>query len=199
MARCFAQAWFPLLGLMVAMTLFFSFFLEIKRRQREARVLPLVVRYSRIYKVDPFLVMAIISTESNFHIYARGRKGEYGLMQIMPYNLRRGAKKIGIPIQSEKDFFLPKWNIQIGCWFLSRLKVQKDLPPKERIQALAAEYNSGFHNMKRWLRKARNLKIPFIEAISFPSTKEYAYRIYKEYIRYRHHYRIRNYFTSPSF
>ncbi|RME75897.1 MAG: hypothetical protein D6785_14325, partial [Planctomycetota bacterium] len=86
--------WIPILWLVVLFFLLYSFGMEIRRRHVEKRILPLVRKYSRLYRVDPYFVLAVISVESNFHIEARGRYGEYGLMQIMPHNLRRGVKEL---------------------------------------------------------------------------------------------------------
>ena len=43
----------------------------------------IVDKYSYEYNLDPFLVLAVIKTESNFNTDAESSKGAKGLMQIM--------------------------------------------------------------------------------------------------------------------
>jgi hypothetical protein len=56
-----------------------------KKRLRMAQSLvPVVLEQSWAHSVDPLLVNSVIKKESSWNVKAEGKKGERGLMQIMP-------------------------------------------------------------------------------------------------------------------
>lgn len=162
-----------------------SLALEVLRRQRERDIFPLVSREALRFGLDPSFVMAIISVESNFNPKARGSKGEIGLMQIMPFNAKKAARALKIPSQKPKEFFKPRINLRLGCWYLSQLKKHRKIPESQRVAYLAAEYNGGWKNVRRWIKIARFKKISFEQAITFPSTRQYIRNVLWEYQRYK--------------
>ena len=82
------------------------------------------------FGVDPSLVQAVISAESNFDPRAVSPKGARGLMQLMPST----ASRFGV-----KDIFDPAQNISGGVRYLRYLL---DLFGGDLVLALAA-YNAG--------------------------------------------------------
>ena len=90
----------------------------------------IIKQASRMFKVEPFLIKAVIKAESDFDNRAVSRKGAQGLMQLMPDT----ANDMKV-----KDPFSPEENIFGGTRYLSllleRFKNNKRL-------ALAA-YNAG--------------------------------------------------------
>lgn len=48
----------------------------------------IVVRASKTYGVDPYLVVAVGQTESSWRLRTRGPKGEWGPLQVMPATAR---------------------------------------------------------------------------------------------------------------
>ena len=54
-----------------------------------------VIKYSEEYKLQPFLVLSVIKTESNFNLNAISNKGAVGLMQILPSTASFIAEKTG--------------------------------------------------------------------------------------------------------
>ncbi len=73
------------------------------------------------YNHDPKFILALISTESEFHNWSVSEKGAKGLMQIMPYVAQSLAQEIGIEWMGDRTLFNPFLNIRIGIYYLSRL------------------------------------------------------------------------------
>ena len=83
------------------------------------------------------LIKAVIHTESSFNPYAISPKGAKGLMQLIPYNL----KKYGV-----QNPFSPEQNIMAGSKMLSELL---DNYSGNLVLALAA-YNAGEGAVKKY-------------------------------------------------
>ncbi len=97
----------------------------------------LVQETAHKHNVDPALVSAVISTESNWNTSAISRKGAQGLMQLIPET----AQHFGV-----YNPFDPTQNVEAGVTYLSSLleRYNGDLP-----KALAA-YNAGPRVVDRW-------------------------------------------------
>ena len=109
------------------------------------------------YGLDPELVLAVVSVESNFKARAVSPKGAQGLMQLMP----RTAAELGVP-----DSFDPAANLDGGTRYLQALLAhyRGDLP-----KALAA-YNAGVGAV------ARHGGVP-----PYRETREYVKRVMGRY------------------
>jgi len=101
-----------------------------KGRSPELAYDDLVSAAASHHGVDPNLVRAIITVESNFKKRAIGPKGAQGLMQLMP----RTARSLGL-----EDAFDPAGNIEAGVRYVRELL---DLYNGDVRLALAA-YNAG--------------------------------------------------------
>lgn len=66
-------------------------------------------------QLDPYLVMAIITTESHWKTNAISNAGALGLMQVMPEWI---PKLNHLGIHSKKDLLNPEKNISAGCHVL---------------------------------------------------------------------------------
>ncbi len=96
----------------------------------QAPIVPLIHRLSQQYSIDPRLVQAIITVESNFDPYAVSRAGAQGLMQLMPDTAAR---------YRIEDPFDPQANIEGGLRYLRDLF---RMFPGDLRHVLAA-YNAG--------------------------------------------------------
>ncbi|KHO62136.1 lytic transglycosylase [Thermoanaerobacter sp. YS13] len=141
-----------------------------------------VVYYAKEYDVDPYLIFAVIKVESNFKSEAISSKNAIGLMQILPDTGRWIAKKVGIKNYDDDMLFEPKYNIQMGTWYLSYLLKTFN----GNIQLAIAAYNGGSGNVDAWLKDKRFSKDgKQLHAVPYPETNRYikkvlaVYQIYK--------------------
>lgn len=118
------------------------------------------------FRVDFYLVIAVVKTESNFVPDANSNKGAIGLMQIMPPT----AEYIAESILNEElgDVYQPKINIRYGVAYLKYLQDKFS----DDYTSLAA-YNAGEGNVVRWLKDERYSKDGKLVEIPFKETKKY--------------------------
>ena len=111
------------------------------------RYVDIINHYANIHGVDPILIASIINVESRFNPRAVSPVGASGLMQIMEGTAYWIAEQMEI-----EDFvystmiFDPYININMGTWYISRLKNIYDT----KDVALAA-YNAGSGRVNSWL------------------------------------------------
>lgn len=106
--------------------------------RKAVRLADAIVRESRLYGLDPLLVLAVIKIESNFRNSARSDKGAIGLMQIREDTGEYLAAKLGIKWEGEKTLYNPELNVKLGAYYLATLLNAYD----DKDAALAA-YNFG--------------------------------------------------------
>lgn len=99
-------------------------------------IAPIIEKYAEKYKVDPYLVRAIIKTESGFRPYAVSFCGAAGLMQLMPGT----AGALGV-----RNIFDPEQNIEAGTKYIKELLTRM----KDFTLAIAA-YNAGPYNVLKY-------------------------------------------------
>lgn len=93
-----------------------------------------LVKISLEEKVDPQLTAAIIMHESKGKIKARGTSGEYGLMQIMPYNMTKAEIK---------KAYDPSFNIRKGLHIFKRCIKHEMNHTNEYVMRALSCYNAG--------------------------------------------------------
>ncbi len=97
----------------------------------------MVQRWAPEYAIDPALVMALISAESNFNPNAVSPKNAQGLMQLIPATARR----FGV-----KNAFNPLENLKGGLAYLKWLMAYF----KGEVVLVLAAYNSGEETVERY-------------------------------------------------
>ena len=125
-----------------------------------------VETYSDRYRVDPYLAIAVIKTESKFQDGVHSHRGAIGLMQLMPDTAEWIAGQLEDPSYSIEAIHEPERNIRYGIWYLSTLQREFD---GNDVLALAA-YNAGFHD---------------IDAIPYQETREYVRKVLLTEHKYR--------------
>jgi soluble lytic murein transglycosylase len=151
----------------------------------------LIARQAGVYRLDPDLVWSIIYEETYFRPWMIGKDGEIGLMQITPAVAREWAAETGLPelvkqmAQNPEPLLRdPERNIQIGSWYLEKIREQyRDTPGAEA--RMIAGYNAGPSRAVEWNRvsEGQNLltREEFINKIDIPSTRAYVSSILDRY------------------
>jgi soluble lytic murein transglycosylase len=134
---------------------------------------PLITKYADQYKLDRYLMAALMAQESTFTAEIRSFANAYGLMQIIPSTGRIYARKLGITPFSTAMLRQPEVNVQIGMRYFAELM--------ERFGGAhfaLASYNAGEGRVARW--SAERPGVPqdeFIDDIPFRETQNYVKRI----------------------
>ena len=160
------------------------------RNYWEHRYDEMITRQARVYRLDERLVWSLIYEETWFRDDALGDAGEVGLMQVTPLVAREWAKETGLReferqtaenvIPFLKD---PERNIQVGCWYLEKVRETYRGEPAETAMTLAA-FNAGPSRVEEWTRGADVTKlseVDFVSRIGIQSTKNYVSSILERY------------------
>ncbi len=130
-------------------------------QKRLKSVLPIALRASEHYQVDPFWVLAVMWTESHFDPQAVSHVSAQGLMQIMPetgeYLVPRLARQKSLTDMSiwldtdapKLPLQEPLLNIEMGTYYLRHL--YKSFNGNFRLATVA--YNMGPNGVRRRLRQ----------------------------------------------
>lgn len=165
----------------------------------------LIARQAGVYRLDPDLVWSIIYEETYFRPWQLGKDGEIGLMQITPAVAREWAAETGMPdlerqmAQNPEPLLRdPQRNIQIGCWYLEKIREQyRDIPDAEA--RMIAGYNAGPSRAAEWNKVSEGeealTRDEFINKIDIPSTRAYATSILDRYDKLKG--RTQGVITSP--
>ena len=132
--------------------------------------------------VPPQLVRAVIFQESRFNPKARGKKGEYGLMQVLPSGAVADWARVHKVVPPGPDeLFEPAKNLEIGCWYLGRA-LRKWQNYTHGVELALAQYNAGATRAKRWKPETQNGEV--LPRVTLPGTKRYIAQITKRYRSY---------------
>lgn len=129
--------------------------------------------------VDPYLVAAVIRSESSWDPEASSHQGARGLMQLMPETAQDMVAKglVDGKRYSYENLEDPAINIEYGCAYLSYLLTYFNGATDRAIAA----YNAGMGNVDGWARQDKLLH----NAITFPETQAYLVRVNMAKARYQ--------------
>ena len=141
-----------------------------------------ILTHSAQYDLDPYLIMGIISAESQFEADAVSHKDAMGLMQVKEETAKWCIDHFELDADVE-DIYKPDTNILIGCAYIDYLI---DMFEGNTDVAVAA-YNAGQGNVKKWLADSRysddgkTLKnIPFDETEKYVKKVRNREKIYRD-------------------
>ncbi len=147
-----------------------------------------IIKISAENGVAPYLIAAIIKSESNFNEMAESPKYAKGLMQITEETEKWICRKLGETYDSE-DWKKPEINIRRGSWYFKYLL---DRYEQNKNLALLA-YNAGFGNVDKWLQDGTiKGRLSDYETVPFEESRNYLLknRIYEALYQYLYDWKI---------
>ncbi|MDV4152314.1 lytic transglycosylase domain-containing protein [Clostridium sp. AL.422] len=164
---------------------YYGFLFAMKKYVYPYKYAEYVNKYSEEYELDPYLVLAVIKTESNFDTTAVSKKDAKGLMQIMDTTSEWAAEELEINYFIPSMMFDPELNIKMGCWYINNLENEFD----EKLDLVLAAYNGGSGNVNKWLSYEEYSKDgENLDYIPFPETKKYVDKVKANYNIYKYLY-----------
>jgi soluble lytic murein transglycosylase len=140
---------------------------------------------ARKYGVEPSLVKAIVWRESRFNPAARGRAGEFGLMQVREEPALEWAEAEHLLSFDHQQCLDPATNTLAGTWYLRRL-LKRYARTDNPLPYALADYNAGRGNVLKWTKgQAATNSAQFVRQIGFPSTRLYVQQVTARYYHYR--------------
>lgn len=140
-----------------------------------------ILKFCRDRSLDPLMVLAIMRQESKFKRFARSQSFARGLMQLIPPTAYRMASSLGMEEFSLEQLYHPETNINLGTRYM------RDLTDEfgNRIEIVAAGYNGGELNVRRWLDSSGKEMIDFFSNIDMKETKDYVMIVKSNYELYK--------------
>lgn len=143
-----------------------------------------VLEYSKKYNLDPYLVFAVINTESGFDKHATSSKDARGLMQITQSTAKE-VNEITNSVDSlnEENIYNEDINIELGCQYLASLISRYN----GNYYLAICSYNAGIGNVAKWISQGQitedlnttDVELPFKETTKYLKKVIHNYKMYK--------------------
>ncbi len=132
--------------------------------------------------VDARFVLSIMRQESRFRADVKSNAAARGLMQFISTTADKFAGELKKSNFKQDELYNPPTAILFGSQYLSDLF--KQFP--DQPQAVAASYNGGEDNMKRWMARANTSNADrYVPEIIFTQSKDYVYKVMANYRIYK--------------
>ena len=119
------------------------------------------------YSVDPALMFAFMHQESTFNASAKSSRGALGLMQIMPATAKFISTNKQVKRNNSNILKIPEINLEVGQEYIQYLMKLDRI--QNNLIYLAAAYNGGPGNLKKWQNNTNYLNDPLLFMESIPS------------------------------
>ncbi|MFH0924460.1 MAG: transglycosylase SLT domain-containing protein, partial [bacterium] len=142
----------------------------------------IIKQYADLYKVDLFLILAIMREESRFSPLALSFAGARGVMQIMPSTGNHLSKKVKHSNYDPDHLYQVTTNIKMGCYYVSALLKRFN---GNKFLAVAS-FNAGPHAVDKWRKQDPQTPIDmFVEKIPYKETRLYVKKVLRSYNCYK--------------
>ncbi len=137
------------------------------------------------FQFDRALVLGFIRQESRFNPQAISSAGARGLMQLMPTTAEEVETRESLPNAPVSALFEPSYNMKLGQRYLARLMRSDGIG--ENLVWLAAAYNAGPGNLRRWKETLPDRRDPLfiIETLPARETRHYVKQVLANYWMYQ--------------
>lgn len=132
--------------------------------------------------VDPRFLLSIMRQESRYRANVKSYAAARGSMQFISTTAQEIAAKLNLADFRQDDLYNADTAILFGSQYAADLFI--DFP--KQPQAVAASYNGGEDNMKRWLGRSRTQDPDlYVIEIAFSQSKDYVYKVMANYRMYQ--------------
>ena len=141
-----------------------------------------LIEFAPPRNVDPRFLLAVMRQESRFRTDVKSNAAARGLLQFISTTANTTAARVGRENFRQDDLYDPATSILLGSQYVSDLfRLFPNQPP-----AVAASYNGGEDNMKRWRGRSKSEHADrYVPEIMFAQTKDYVYRVMANYRMYQ--------------
>lgn len=137
--------------------------------------------------VDPRFVLSIMRQESRFRADVKSYAAARGLMQFISSTSDRIAAELGRANFRQDDLYDPPTAVLFGSQYIT--DIFKLFPGQPA--AVAASYNGGEDNVKRWTERSRTSDPDrYVSEVVFAQSKDYVFKVMSNYRMYRQLYDI---------
>ncbi len=144
-----------------------------------------LVKYASPRGVDPRFVLSIMRQESRYRADVKSVAAARGLMQFISTTSNQIARELKRENFRQDELYHPPTAILFGSQYLANL--YRMFP--DQSAAVAASYNGGEDNVKRWLQRSKSDNPDrYVPEIVFSQSKDYAYKVMANLRVYRHFY-----------
>ena len=137
------------------------------------------------YTINKELLYAFMHQESMFDINAKSKQGALGLMQVMPSTAKFITSSKDVKRNNSNILKIPEINLEVGQEYLEYLLKLENV--SNNLIYLAAAYNGGPGNLKKWKENTNFLNDPllFMESIPSRETRWFIEKVLTKYWIYQ--------------
>ncbi len=137
-----------------------------------------LLKHSKTRGVDPRFMLSIMRQESRFRTDVKSFAAARGLMQFISTTSNRIAKDLGRAGFSQDELYDPETSVLFGSHYVAELFGHF----RGKSEAVAASYNGGEDNMKRWLLRSRDDSPDrYVPEVIFAQSKDYVWKVGANY------------------
>ena len=137
------------------------------------------------FNLDEELIYAFMHQESMFNAAAKSSQGAVGLMQVLPSTAKFITSSKDVKRNNSNILKIPEINLEVGQEYIEYL-LDLEIVSNNLI-FLAAAYNGGPGNLKKWKEETNYLDDPlfFMESIPSRETRWFIEKILTKYWIYQ--------------
>lgn len=143
---------------------------------------PEISQAAKRFGVDPYLVLAMMRSGSNFDPSYRSEKGLMGLMQLSSQTGRDVSYRLGVAKTPPELLLRPQVSILYGSFYISWLMQEFH----GRVHEVLAAYHTDPILAKSWSKQFGSASFdPFVDKVPYLETQAYIRRVMDDYLIYK--------------
>lgn len=140
------------------------------------------LKYALPRNVDPRFLLSVVRQESRYRPDIKSYAAARGMMQFISTTSEKIAAELGRTDFVQDELYDPSTAILFGSQYTANLFKLFPAQP----EAVAASYNGGEDNMKRWMKRSKSdLADRYVPEIAFSQSKDYVYKVMANYRMYK--------------